>query len=285
MYKLKLLYLLLTCSLTIGVNVNNANDEGCSLNTRVSTIEKKLVRNSLVEIVDTTMLNGKLDCLIEIFAGNGKIELDSCSYHYLLKHKNTVAEFDSLGYIIRKITTPTGIPVHESYQNKVLQIKYEKKFERGNLKCCGFSANALEIGCWKYYSEHGELDSIVDYEQNRASFCDFYELAKSFGMVGKHSRLPTREEFFKISDLNNLTIQVPDQTLNTIGWPSVSWLDIRSMEEQENFTSSISYNKINGNDYWIVHKIVRDGKKRHGYGILINLSDRTIQKNELIIKN
>ena len=46
------------------------------------------------------------------------------------------------------------------------------------------------IGEWKYYSDLGELNSIVDYDKKyKVGFCEFYKIAKDKKLTGKTSTI------------------------------------------------------------------------------------------------
>jgi hypothetical protein len=100
---------------------------------------------------------------------------------------------DSINYQVIRRWNYDMIPIIESISNKLTNIDFDKEYhDNGQLKAVGFktASNHTFIGRWKYYSDSGKLDSVVDYDKKyKVSFCDFYQIAENNRMTGKTSKI------------------------------------------------------------------------------------------------
>ena len=235
---------------------------------------------------DTVGMNGVLDCIIQIFTSSDNVIKNGNKIKRTNRCGKLTLSFDSLGFQFRRVMEFDGTIQSEFYKNSFINLEYRRFYNHGILKECGFYTNRKKVGSWKYFSNSGELDSIVNYEQDRIiSFCKFYKIAKSFGMVNKRSKLPDRTKFIEIAESNNLTIDIPQNQINKVGWPSLGMIDKSRIEREGNFYSNFSYFKANGESYWSVNKYLYDGEKKYGYAIMLNVTKQTIQKYELRVIN
>lgn len=93
--------------------------------------------------------------------------------------------FDSLHFSVVRRKHANGKPYIESISNKKTKLdSWKEYYNNGLLKKLGQMTTSTHryIGKWKYYSDHGELDSIVDYDIKQAiSYFKVIDIAKENG--------------------------------------------------------------------------------------------------------
>lgn len=231
--------------------------------------------NAVLIKIDTIGIGAALDCLVHIFIENKNINSDDCYQQQLYDKKGTEMHWDTLGYSISTITSSTGKLKRESYLNPIVNLAYIKSYKEDKKSECGFLCNSEKVGIWKYFSVEGEIDSLVDYEKKRnVSFCEIFEIAKSFGMIGASKKLPYRKEFIQVAEQYDLTIKTPKSSFVKIGWPSLFLINQEAYHKNCKFTTSLRYTK-EGNT-WNVSKCFHDNKKSYCFGIAINTKHKII---------
>lgn len=95
--------------------------------------------------------------------------------------------FDSLHFAVVRRRHNNGKLYIEAISDKRIKVDLWKEFyENGQLKEVGkmTTSNHHHIGEWKYYSYHGNLDSIVDYEKKfPISYYGAIEIARENGFI------------------------------------------------------------------------------------------------------
>ncbi|NOQ76081.1 MAG: hypothetical protein GQ574_29015 [Crocinitomix sp.] len=94
-------------------------------------------------------------------------------------------QFDSLHFSIIRRKHPNGEPYIERVLNKDNKIdSWKEYYENGRIKRFGLMSSVYHyyIGEWEYYSENGELDSLVNYDNEHSiSYYNAIEIAKENG--------------------------------------------------------------------------------------------------------
>lgn len=203
-----------------------------------------------VNLLDTT------DCVFKIFFNEpNSVFIESvakkCNYQASVLPFNSIME-------IAKYDTSL---ICESYFNRLIGLEYAKYYKSGRIESSGFLIGKFakeRIGKWKYFSDCGKLDSIVDYSRGQImNFCDFYEIAHAFGMVGKNSKMPNRQRYFEIADSLGLRHDDTNYKYATPYWSKYEFYPISKEEENRKFTSKFRYACDSHFQEWIVEKIFR----------------------------
>ena len=220
--------------------------------------------------------------MINIFVSDDKVNLNHSYNNSQLVKKDQSVSYDTLGFNVRHLFSSTGEKILESYLNPFNNVEYIKKYHRGKLHECGFIINSNQkIGVWKYSRQDERCDSLVNYENEKViTFCDFFGIAKKFGMVGKNV-LPNRTEFNKIAKMNNLSVKTLEYINNKLGWPSLDFIDQDMIIRRNQFNSIFSFSKKDSGDEWSVLKFLNNGDKRYCFGLTMECSTRLIKYYEI----
>lgn len=135
--------------------------------------------------------NDSKDCIPDLYLRIDKTMIDKYEKVITQSEFGIRHSIDSINYQIIRRWKVDMTPIIESISNELTNIDYWKEFhENGQLEAVGFMTTSVHtyIGEWKYYSDSGKLDSIVDYNRKyKVSFCEFYQIAKDRGLIGKTS--------------------------------------------------------------------------------------------------
>lgn len=199
--------------------------------------------------ISDTCIKNNSNCQIELF------DTTDCVFRIFSQHRNPkyIESYES-----RFRENPKEIPFHtidklstdaddlrlESYSNKMIGVEYIKRYSEGQLRSCGFEISNGKVGKWKYYSATGKLDSIVEYNnKGDMTFCEFFEIARAFGMIGEHSKMPSRNKLFEVID--SLGLKNGTANNNKLNWIDYDFYPIPEEEENGRFSCDISFsNKI-----------------------------------------
>lgn len=236
--------------------------------------------DSLIIQIDTTGINGALDGLILLFRAEENLKIrfpdGYPDDYYSRRKKNTIS-----GLYVSIRYDDNGKKKYKEYKNSFIGLKYIKEYENGTLTECGFTAGQTKLGVWKYYSDKGKLDTLINYETNRSiSFLDFFDIARKFGMVGKGSKLPSRETIVQLAREESLIISIPRVVLAKVGWPSLDIINQENIIKAGNYSTSFGLWNSNGYDMWNVQKEIYDGKKRYIFYLSLDCKERKIYLSE-----
>ncbi|TKG96349.1 hypothetical protein EYV94_03585 [Puteibacter caeruleilacunae] len=121
---------------------------------------------------------------------------------------------------------------------------------------CGFTNGDNRIGQWKYFSNKGTLDSVVNYDNEYIiSFGDFYRIASIFGMVGENSLMKSRKGLMEISTELGLKLKMAKYTSGKRGWPNQDLYPIELEEKNNMFYTIFSYSRKT--QTWLATKIFK----------------------------
>lgn len=83
-------------------------------------------------------------------------------------------------YYINFLDYQNGNPIIRYVANENTKVHYWNYFHKnGTIKRRGYTiGSVLNIGVWEEYSESGELESTINYEENRLGFYEVHQLAK-----------------------------------------------------------------------------------------------------------
>jgi hypothetical protein len=188
--------------------------------------------NDQIELFDTT------DCVFNIFSHRKNLKYIEARAARSKQNQQEIP-LNTMGFIAKNDRVRS-----ESYHNRLIGLGFKKYYISGQLRACGFEISDGKVGKWKYYSAHGELDSIVDYNSNRGmTYCEFFEIAHAFGMVGENSRIPERKRFFEIEDSLGLKSCNPNKAFSNSYWRNFDFYPIYEEEENGRFNCKITYSK------------------------------------------
>ena len=143
-------------------------------------------------LVSFTSIETK-DCITDLFL---QIDEKLMDKYERIESKNEFGirhTIDSINYQIIRRWKDDMTPIIESISNDQTNIDYWKEYyDNGQLKEIGYmtSTKHTYIGTWKYYSQIGKIDSIVDYDKKyKVSFCDFYKIATDKGLTSRTSEI------------------------------------------------------------------------------------------------
>lgn len=200
-----------------------------------------------IAIFDTT------DCVCKIFFDHKKLE-------------HIDAEEARLRQNVQKTSISTMFNVSrndsmlrsESYYNNLIGLGFKKYYKSGQLRASGFEIGNGKVGKWMFFSTSGKLDSIVDYSSHLGmSYCEFFEIARAFGMVGENSRMPERKRFFEIVDSLGLKSCNPNMQFSNPYWRNYDLYPIPEEEKNGRFECEITFSKHPISRAWTVEKSFR----------------------------
>ncbi len=85
----------------------------------------------------------------------------------LTKPEPLYRAYDSSNYTITIENYANGNRYLEMYENRLTKLTdWKEYYESGSLKKCGTMAtiSSVYVGTWKFYSETGATDSVIDYD-------------------------------------------------------------------------------------------------------------------------
>ncbi len=137
--------------------------------------------------------NESKDCISDLYSMLDKTLIDKYEKVVTKNEFGIRHSIDSMNYQIIRRWKDDMTPIIESITNELTNIDHWKEYHtNGQLKSVGFMTTSVHsyIGEWKYYSDSGKLDSIVDYDKKyKVPFCEFYQIAKDKGLTGKTSQI------------------------------------------------------------------------------------------------
>jgi hypothetical protein len=85
------------------------------------------------------------------------------------------------GFYVNFLDYINGKPIIRYIINEKNKVEYWNYFHKnGNLKLKGYTIGPVQkVGIWEQYSELGELESVINYEEKRLSFNKVYQLVKN----------------------------------------------------------------------------------------------------------
>lgn len=135
--------------------------------------------------------NESKDCITDLYSMIDNTMIDKYEKVITQNEFGIRHSIDSMNYQIIRRWKDDMTPIIESISNELTNIDHWKEYhDNGQLKAIGFMTTSVHtyIGKWKYYSDLGKLDRVVDYEKKyKVPFCDFYQIAKDNGLTGKTS--------------------------------------------------------------------------------------------------
>jgi antitoxin component YwqK of YwqJK toxin-antitoxin module len=171
-------------------------------------------------------------CIPELFSMVDKTKigkynkLETKDSIYGIRHS-----IDSINYKIIRRWENDGTPILESISNKLINIDHwVEYYNNGKIQKIGYltSTHHKRIGKWQYFSQSGELDSIVNYDiKYKVSFCEFYRISQEKGLTGENSYFDFDErsrkwqiikwEYFEDSAIaTGIQLQVDSLKINNI---------------------------------------------------------------------
>jgi len=108
---------------------------------------------------------------------------------------------DSANFHIIRGKYISGAKFIDVYENKLTKLdNWKAYYENGKLKEEGIMTNAnhIYLGVWKYYSNAGEIDSIIDYDKKYTiSYFTALKIAEKKGF-----KMPDMEVTLKVDSVN-----------------------------------------------------------------------------------
>ncbi len=203
-----------------------------------------------IELFDTT------DCVYKVFWQNMN---PKCIEAHAVKSKQNRKEIQPI--TIDVISQNDTTLIDQTYYNTLIGLKFKKNYKSGQISACGFEISNAKVGKWKFFSPQGVLESIVDYSsQYGVNYCEFFAMARAFGMVVENSRMPDRKRLIEIAD--SLKLKNCNRTYANQYWLNFEFYPINVEEKEGHFRSEISYSNIPGSKVWTVCKYFSFTNKR-----------------------
>lgn len=248
-------------------------------------------KHSILSIINIEPIgkNETMDCIISIFTDSSNIKQGKTAYRMTNTPGRIEINMDTLGFQYHKILESDSTIRYESCLNRLIGLEYKKFYKQGKLYFCGFESGLKKVGYWKCLSQSGKLDSLINYDKiHQVAYCDFFKLARSFGMIGQKSKMPAdRQSFIEIAHSLGLIPVYYGMIWGKPGWIDYDNYPIPEEEKKVRFNGEIGFFGSDNSKHsiWYVVKYFKIGNRDLGFGLYVNYATREVQRNQSLIEH